>query len=67
MAIEVTCRDTETGDTETIVLQPGQYVVTCAEPVYEVEVELRGVRYALTRSTREALIALGWTPPKEAT
>lgn len=31
----------------------------------EVQVELRGVRYAMTRYTREALIALGWTPPKE--
>lgn len=29
----------------------------------EAEIEARGVRYALSKSTREALIALGWTPP----
>lgn len=29
----------------------------------EAEIELRGVRYGMSKSTRQALIALGWTPP----
>lgn len=29
----------------------------------EVGVELRGVRYGMSKYTREALIELGWTPP----
>lgn len=31
----------------------------------EVEVELRGVRYGMTKYTREVLISLGWTPPED--
>lgn len=31
----------------------------------EIDVELRGVRYAMAKATRQALIELGWTPPKE--
>jgi hypothetical protein len=36
VAIEVTTRDTESGETRTVVLQPGQFVVCCAEPAHVV-------------------------------
>lgn len=32
--IRVTVEDLETGDTESVVLRPGQYVVTTASPMY---------------------------------
>lgn len=36
MSIVVTCHDTETGETSTVTLQPGQFVVCCAEPAHVV-------------------------------
>lgn len=32
--IEVTAIDAERGEQDTVTLKPGQYVVTCAEPLY---------------------------------
>lgn len=34
MPIEVTARDTVTGETQTQVLAPGRYVVVCSDPAY---------------------------------
>jgi hypothetical protein len=34
MPIEVTARDTDTGETKTEMLAPGRYVVVCADPAY---------------------------------
>lgn len=36
MSVEVTMRDTETGETMTMTLDPGQFVVCCAEPAHVV-------------------------------
>jgi hypothetical protein len=33
-AIKVTALDPETGESQTVELAPGQYVVTCADPAY---------------------------------
>jgi len=33
--IRVTARDLELGDQEVAELKPGQFVVTCAEPLYD--------------------------------
>lgn len=32
--IEVTARDIETGDVDSIIIEPGNFVCVCAEPMY---------------------------------
>lgn len=51
MAIEVTVRDTETGESETAFIPAGGYVVTCAEPAYVAaeQIHANGTRIVTVR------------------